>query len=549
MKHYLIIVLLFWQAHGLAHVSIEVEPQTASINEPIRLTVSLDNAQNNVQPDLTPLQKKFIITGTATRISYTSVNGLSQSLKQWVVLLMPKQSGTITIPAIQIGQERTHPITIQVSQNALSTSANPHTASNDNKSDSIQAHSPVMLRTTIDKKNVFINEQIIYTVRLYNSQPLANVEYQAPAIKNSLFFPIGNGRRYHETIQGQLYEVDEQQYAIFPQKSGTLTITPPTFNAIKYDTTPQPIHIVGNRYSLQIKPIPTNNQAFWLPAKQVTLTEHYDIQDNTLKLGQTLVRTISFEATGIPAELMPDLTFAPQTGLNIYPNKAEVEDSLQQQNLVGKRTYTITYLFNQAGIQTIPALTLSWHNTTTHVDETVSLPERQITISATKNQTTKDSKPTSQIQSMKKETTTSINHYLKQGLCIILFLSGLLLIGYCGFRYYTRPHQRLCRQLRDACMTNDANHAQTLLLQWAANLVPDKPCINLAELSQIIDDSELKTAIHELSAALYNPNHKQKSWKGQLLWKKIKRYNHKSHRRVNKKQPIPPLHYGQDTEN
>ena len=47
--------------------------------------------------------------------------------------------------------------------------------------------------------------------------------------------PFGGERRYQVNKNGRTYAVEEQQFALFPQKSGDLKIKPPVFNALVYD--------------------------------------------------------------------------------------------------------------------------------------------------------------------------------------------------------------------------------------------------------------------------------------------------------------------------
>lgn len=63
-----------------------------------------------------------------------------------------------------------------------------------------------------------MNQQIIYKVTLYNSKHLLDADYQGPQVENALLIPLGQEKRYQTQKNNINYLVEEQNYAIFPQK-------------------------------------------------------------------------------------------------------------------------------------------------------------------------------------------------------------------------------------------------------------------------------------------------------------------------------------------
>ena len=377
MRRLLIIILLAaWQPLALAAITTELDPSQAQVGETLRLTLSQSNTQSNAQPDLTPLAQDFTIIGTAQQLSYIAINGVAQSSKQWTILLVAKKQGQLTIPSIQIGPERSAPRQI-----SITTRTNPHQTSAPNPpNDEDEA---VKLKTTLSKPSAYINEQVIYTVKLYSDQPLLNAEYHAPRIENGLLIPLSEGQRSEVMLHGHRYTVDEQPYAIFPQKSGPLRIIPPVFSGVVYNTIPQRILLKGTEARVKVKPIPqTHNSTYWLPAKQITLTDAYDTTDSTLAQGQAVVRTITLHAVGLPAELLPTLALANSGDFNLYPEKPTTKNTWDQNDLVGTRTLKVTYLFHKPGQVNVPPLDLEWFNTQTGHTEHATLPAHAFEITA-----------------------------------------------------------------------------------------------------------------------------------------------------------------------
>ncbi|WED43044.1 BatD family protein [Legionella cardiaca] len=530
---------------GFATVTMQLESSQVQADETFRLILTLEGEEIDSVPDLSPLQKDFTIVGTERSMNYTLVNGRASSVSQWLVLLTPKKTGTLTIPAIQVGQTKTNPANVEVTDEAP-----------DSKQVDTEKQQDVMLTTEISEKNPYINQQVIYTVKLYSSRRMVNTDYQPPQVENALLIPLGAGRRYQTAEKGRIYVVDEQQYAIFPQKSGSLKIIPPTFRAVIYDVVPRHVNERGNSMLIQVRPIPPHLNKNWLPAKQVTLSETYDNNNLSLQQGSTIVRTVTLRARGVPAQLLPPLDFGNSTEFSIYPEKPSERNVFKEPDLVGSTTVKVTYLFNKAGQITIPALNLTWFNTTTAREETISLPEHtvQVIASATAPQAAVKSPPAQFTVSPKEETIlptkTKENASVKTTtnpawwVAGVFALAWLLTLGLWFWQRSTRnskqTSKQILRRLKEACLQNNASMARDTLLQWAQNLWPQANILNLIDVEHRVDDEALKEQIKKLSQALYNNNGQK--WQGEALWNRILAFRQNKKMTPGQAQSLPPMH-------
>ncbi|WP_419419663.1 BatD family protein [Legionella sp. D16C41] len=554
------IFIILYSSIVQAELSVQVDTAKVHKGEAFRLIINNDKAPAGV-PDLVPLQANFTIVGTERSTNYSIINGNATSSNQWVILLLPKKTGTLTIPAIQVGQEYTQPKTIEV----VNDSRTSKSSVNDKQQD-------VILTAELSNDHPYVNEQVIYTVKLYNSRRLLNVNYQGPQIDDALLIPLGDGRRSQVVENGRIYSVEEQQYAIFPQKSGNLTITPPTFNALIYDAVPEPIQVQALENKLKVKPVPANFQGKnWLPAKQVNLTEKYDQDIKTLQQGNTLRRTITLQAIGAPAQLLPNLAFNSTDQFSVYPEKLIEKNSFHQLELIGTTTINLTYLLNKVGNITLPAVQLPWFNTITNKVETATLPALTLNVTAntdnsSANNTSKDTTLTSTSDEQQPRTSTfkvkdetrddsqSINPlvnssninlawWLVGGLALAWILTVLLWwwtqSGMRGGSTGTSK-KKLFAQLKKACLTNNPKKAEIALLNWARWQWPDTEFLNLAAVNKLISDPAIRREISELAKELYHS--KQSNWQGEKLWRLIANYKVVSTSKMNKNRPpLKPL--------
>ena len=531
-----LILFFCWQPQVFATISVDVNPKKVRLGETFQLILSMDNLQENSSPDLRPLEKDFTILGTQRSMTYNVINGQSQSLHRWIVLLNPKNTGVLTIPAIQLGHQESMPSSVKV----VGTATN---ASDNDVDPDMQDN--IMLKTEINQPNPYIGQQVIYKVRLYTNTRLLNAQYIPPKVENALLIPLGDAHRYETTINDQLYGVEEQTYAVFAQKSGDFKILSPSFEALLFDSVPRQIRVHAKATTLHVKPIPKSNTLkHWLPANQVSLTETYDNSSNKLKQGDTLSRTITLQAFGVPAQLLPTIEIQSGSDFNAYSEKPDLNNTAQEDALVGRSEQKITYLLNKSGQITIPAIELHWFNVETGKEAITSLPAHTLSISMNKTKTSqRAAKVTPSKPSTKPTAHTPEVHENKLGIWLAASMAALWIVTLAVWWFYRRkgnPKKAALNELKKACSSNNPTKAQTALLNWAKSQWPESEFLNLNQLDSWLCDPDLKQNIAYLSQALYGQN-KPKTWVGEDLWLCVKTFKTKKTKKTHSDYKLPGI--------
>ncbi|MCL9682946.1 BatD family protein [Legionella maioricensis] len=527
-----------------AEIQVQVDPSQVTIGEAFKLTLIQADPQNGGVPDLTVLQKDFVILGTERNVNYSIINGQAQSSSQWVVALRAKKSGILTIPAIKIGLEQSTPITINVEAGS--------------KTQDLQLSSEqsqdVFLTTEVDEKNPYVNQQIIYTVKLYYSKQLLNADYQGPQVEDALLIPLGEEKRYQKVQNNTNYMVEEQRYAIFPQKSGSLKIKSPIFTALIYDIDPQRIQARDKPIKLTVQSIPNQFKGkIWLPARQVRLSEHYENSSQNISQGSTLTRTVTLEGVAIPAQLLPSLDFKETDAFSVYPEKGADHNQVKEGQLVGSTEIKVTYLFNKAGKITIPELRLPWFNTETGKEETAILAPRslEITPSSSAAVNNASSSPTAnKVGATKQPSSDSLSPIQASNnwawvVAALFALAWLLTLGLWGWQRRSRnlgkgQYKSALDELDKACSQGNPQSARDALLKWAALHWPDAPLLNLTDLTKLVRDAHLKKQLHVLSQVLYGSEDKT-LWRGDELLRAVHSVKRAQTRSKRKPQVLPPI--------
>ncbi|KTD76356.1 BatD family protein [Legionella waltersii] len=527
-----------------SEVQVQIDPPEVTMGETFRLLIVQENNKEGGVPDLSVLQKDFAILGTERQVNYTVINGQTQYQSQWTVLLRALKNGAITIPSIKVGVEQSAPLTINV-QGAGDTSTAKDTA--------VQQQD-VMLITEVDQKKPYVNQQIIYKVKLYISKRFLDTDYQGPKVDDALLIPLGEARRYHEVQNNINYVVEEQIYAIYPQKSGVLRIVSPTFNAIVYDYNPQKVKAQDKTIELTVQPAPKEYQGKeWLPATQVHLTEHYENTSQSIAQGSTLTRTITLEAVAIPAQLLPTLNFAETDAFNVYPEKGAEKNEIKQGKLVGSVELKVTYLFNKAGKTTIPELRLPWFNTETGKQEIAVLPPRSIDITPSATATISKSNMQEKSSSVVAPTIEDkgASHDQEQSwnwswaLALFFASAWVATLGLFFFHKHLgfsnrRSYKKALHELNKACQKGEPEKARDAVLKWAALQWPDAPLLNLSDLARIVRDIHLKKQLNLLTQVIYK-SHDKTLWRGDELWRAVKAVQKSDVGSRRKNNSLPPI--------
>lgn len=520
MRVFILILGLLISTLTQANLRLSIEPQSVKLGETFQLTI-MDDANTKIQsvPNLTALQEDFIILGTERSVNYSNINGQISTVSQWIIMMRAKKAGTLTIPSIPVGLQNTQATTILVR--------------GDNNSSAVQESSNIQkdikLLTEVDNEKPFINQQTLYTVKIFSSRRLLDSHYQPPEVENALMIPLGDSQSYQHEENGKMYMVDELHYALFPQKSGTLTIKPPVFTAVTYDVTPSQISTENKPMQLSIQSIPKAIPAsIWLPAKNVLLKEDYENTETTFKQGSTLVRTINVEAIAVPGQLMqalPAFNFEDKNQFSVYPEPGKEKSIIRGNDIVGKVDLKITYLLNKAGKIKIPELQVPWFNTNTGKQEIAVLAARTLDIIATtdnastKATTSTATSKTAPIIAQAEKSSWPWAIAAVFGLAWIITL-GLWLKQKKGWGAGKITYRKRLQNLQEACTKGDAQQTREALLQWAKLHWPEANILNMNDLMFLVQDINLKKQLQSLSQSLYS-NEAKKQWSGDALWRVI----------------------------
>ena len=352
-------------------IELSVDRNELARGETLTLTIRVYDQRQGMQLDLTPLTQDFDVLGTRTSSQIRSINGVTESWTDYVITLFPEKEGELSIPALLILNQTTDPISINV------VNAGPR---------SNQGGNDLYLEIEVNKDSVYVQEQLLFTVRLfYTINGIRNPVFTELEMEDTVTQLIGSPNQYERLIDGERFGVYEKRYVIFPQRSGPLQIPDILFRGEVTDgssnfvfrnmnTRRVTAFIEGITIEVKERPASLPRGEGWLPVTGLALEETWSGDLGTLKVGDSVVRTLTLRAEGLDGAVLSPFSPENVKGLNLYPDPADISRTFVDGSIVGTRIETTTYVALEAGVIEVPALDIAWWDVNSDSARTTSLP-------------------------------------------------------------------------------------------------------------------------------------------------------------------------------
>ncbi|CAI8886618.1 BatD family protein [Methylocaldum szegediense] len=522
-------------AVSAAAISVTVDRESVPINESFTLIFSAEETPD-ADPDFTPLEKDFHILGQSQSSQISLINGRFSRRTEWHVSVMARQEGTLTVPSIAFGSDRSKPLTIHVSG-----SPTPGVGA---------SGEDLFLEVEAEPKNPYVQAQVIYTVRVLSRVHFGGANLSEPSSDDALIQKLGDDRRYTTYRNGLQYTAIERKYAVFPQKSGTLLLEPLTLEARRtsagqslfnqfFNHSARILRAHSDSITLDVRPIPTAfSGEHWLPAEHLEIEDSWSQDDLKTTAGEPITRTITVRADGTTVGLLPELApkAAGQSPSDIkrYPDQPLLNEQKLASGLASVRQEKIALIPARSGTYRLPPIEIPWWNTKTDRMEIARLPERILT--ALPGAQTEETAPSAVAAASPEPSSAAAQTPIeapRAGGGAWFWLALLFGLGWLGTAAAwwlsrkprkpevlrpaddPRSERSAVNALRMACQKNDPAAARQALLDWARLRWPSARPIGLDELKSRCR-GELGREIERLNRALYR--HPESGWQGQMLW-------------------------------
>ncbi|WP_417545169.1 BatD family protein [Marinobacter sp.] len=352
----------------------EGEVLTLTVKGSTKIDINLSNLfdfdiSSLPSPDIEKVTPDFEILARNQQYSIRTVNGDMVGEITWTYQLAPTSTGEITIPALTFKDSVSRPVTIEVVDG--------------NPPDQADTSRESFIELSADKAEVYVQEQLILTVRLFFQGNLIRGELSDPQHPNAIIESLGKQREFSRDRDGVRYRVVERRYALFPQKPGSLNLPAIRFEgqARDADGSLRFLRDSAELFEVQVKDVPQEfSGSTWLPATDLTLAEAGMPPTLNLKTGDNLTRTLSLQATGLPSEALPPLPDSVPDGLRSYPEAAQRNASSGPEGITSTLTQTRALVPVEAGKLVLPAIRIPWWDTQSDSEKVAVIPAQTLNV-------------------------------------------------------------------------------------------------------------------------------------------------------------------------
>ncbi len=522
------IVLFCGLAQATVTVSIDRNP--VHVNESFQLYFEVDESIDS-DPDFSPLQQHFQILNRSHSNNISIINGKYQRSLKWTLQVMPRQEGEFVLPAIKFGNDTSKLFRVTVKPASQS---------------SVPGGEGLIFELSSDDSSLYVQSQVIVTLRLMSDSNISGYKIGDLEIEDMdvVIEPLGDVKRYQTLLDDKPYLVLEQQFALFPQQSGTLNIGPILAKVQfgrgsrsifdPFQTSHEIRQVRSKKLKLEVLATSESfNAEHWLPSTAVSLSEDWQGDLDKLTAGEPVTRIISLTAEGLTAAQLPELVATDVPGIKQYPDKPVFEDQRSAKGINGMRQQRTAIIPTGAGRYTLPEITIPWWNLKTGQQEIARIPARTIEAGRAVNTTTELQPVEALIPLLSDE---SANLVVRQtGLkSFWMWASVLMAIGWIssilawwfsrrGINWRSTKTmdsveislRKANKKLHRACVNNNVSEARNALLSWANAIVVSHKFINLNQVMRYFGNP-LKAQVDLLNQSIYSPS--AGDWNGELLW-------------------------------
>lgn len=565
-------------------LTAETDRKNLSAGETLTLTLEYSGTQPHKAPKANVLENNFKIIRNYQKSQTSFINGTVSSSLSWVYELLPKKTGKIQIPSIKLGTLSTNPININVKKIA-------------NSKEQVPVNQDIFVKAEVNNKTPFVQEQVLYTLKIYDKIGIQSGSIENPKTNDIIIKPNPRTKEYKTKIKDNIYKVIEQTFAVFPQKSGLISIPPVKItariprnkikNRQKNDIFDSPFFedflqlnhskdIYSNTIDLNVNPIPKNyNGNKWLPAKNIKLTDQFSTSE--INNNEPIERNITITAKGLTETQLPEINIPEVKGLKQYKEIINEKTYFDENNnVISEKTANILIMpeseNNKDSKITLPQISVKWFNTDTNLKDITLIPEKTISLktSGKTQKITVEEKSVKQPINQETEKQTKIS---KKTILILLItflvLSVLALMPfvYKKIKNYHNNKEKdpknksktkkvkdavekhndtkkkpmpktTKKELISALVENNPKKSKELLIKYFNEL---NPTTDIKTLEQVAKSSkkELKTEIEKLIKAAYK---KDEKWNGKKLKEEIEKLKIKTKENNIEKDLIPKLY-------
>lgn len=365
-------------------VTVGVDRAEVTLEDEIRLTITVEGKAKATEPVL-PSIPAFKIVQSGSTSSIQLYNGSLSFKKQFTYILVPQEAGTFTLEPATVfagGLEyKSNVLTITVKAAGAIThpvvpvqSFDSHGPDQNQPVQNPDASTPYWISAKINKKSPYVHEQILYTFQFYTRVNVGAATLTLPEFKDFWSEEVVPEKKYTTEISGTRYVVSEKVIALYPLKSGNLTIDKTElrvevpddrFSGFLNDSffsmnagQTRPKNLGAKAIQIEVRALPGE-----IPANYTNLVGKFDLvtrlSHQEIKMGDSATLEIRITGRGnIKDAILPQELEIPN--FKIYEDKPVTDTQRTDAGIEGSKVFKRALVPSGPGSYELPPLVLTY---------------------------------------------------------------------------------------------------------------------------------------------------------------------------------------------
>jgi hypothetical protein len=369
-------------------VEMFIAPDTIGIDEQAFLSITVKGSEQNLPDPEMPNLAMFEVSSQGTSTNLSIVNGQVESSQTYNYMLFPRKQGTFVIkPAVVVHNRKRYEsgeVTLTVLDSGVGT---PQSTESAGKTQSGETRD-VFLVAELNKNKVYVNEQVTLTIKFCHAvRLLSQPDYTPPQTTDFWADMLEPQRTYYQNINGRRYSVIELNTALFPTRSGELTIGSAMASVTvrgQQRRSRDPFSMFDNFFdrgvtktvrsrplTLNVLPLPSQGKPVDFSGTVGDFEIVSSVDKTSVDVNQPVTVTYKIRGTGnIKTVAEPAIEDLPD--FRIYRASSDEKISKIDGIVGGTKVFEETYIPKRAGQLTIPPVSLDFFNPATKKYRTIS---------------------------------------------------------------------------------------------------------------------------------------------------------------------------------
>ena len=340
------LVLAPFNAHAGISIALTLDRQEATLSDSIRMVVSVSGARSCDSPPVIEGLDLFRVThgGSSSRVEI--INSRVSSGVDYTYYLTPSKTGTF-----QIGPARATVNGRNFQSNIVSLTIARAASS------ASPAKGPIFLTAALSSKKAYIEEQILYTLKLYLKARVSNISLQLPEQDHLTFQQLNKPREYQGVIDGSRYQIVEIRYALMGLKDGNYRIQPARMDMTVYDSRQpskrgffddpffsdpffrrgRPVTVSNEPLELKVVPLPSEGKPDGFSGLVGSFRIESQLSPAKIRVGESATLTVRVSGRG-NVNRIPDLKMPSLDHTKVYADEPVFAAGHDLKGLSGSKT-------------------------------------------------------------------------------------------------------------------------------------------------------------------------------------------------------------------